>query len=473
MINTLENISGKFRGVIEEFPPGNGARERLIADAEVMLFAIFDGIMSRYRRKENYKFIDTKFSMLTGREYDITDPIAGKDVIYSWIQGRGLESLAGYEEWVLNNGRISETLKKELSGRINLIVAEGGGQMEAIRQANGGKLFFIMTPGGQALEYKTNQMVPKTSWTQGANFSDLFYAKGLARAAWSLGDKQKFQEACDWFKRICENILAGHFYSDQQGFDPKNLVGNAAGRYSHASRMIALGGLAMLLKYTGDEFYKETGLLFIEQILSKYVNVTGTNESCERFEMWEFVDRDDKPWVENNVLISDPGHANEFVGLALKFIKVCETAGDLSEAEVVKINSFKQVLPEVLKSSFKNGFSKDMYGIIKHYDLISKTPINTDMPWWSLPETMRAAVLAATCVASQERQAFCKMALKCSNAFFKYYVRKDLHCMATQILKSNGEAGKAIPAVPDIDPGYHTGLSIIDSLEALRAMRPC
>ena len=32
---------------------------------------------------------------------------------------------------------------------------------------------------------------------------------------------------------------------------------------------------------------------------------------------------------------------------------------------------------------------------MKAYDLIGRKPINDDMPWWNLPETMRAALESA------------------------------------------------------------------------------
>ena len=45
--------------------------------------------------KSDYPFIDTKFDIMTDRDFDETDePFRRKNCIYSWIQGRGLESLA-------------------------------------------------------------------------------------------------------------------------------------------------------------------------------------------------------------------------------------------------------------------------------------------------------------------------------------------------------------------------------------------
>jgi len=65
-----------------------------------------------------------------------------------------------------------------------------------------------------------------------------------------------------------------------------------------------------------------------------------------------------------------------------------------------------------------------------------------------------------------------KIAVTCSNAFLRYYVRPAVHCMAIQTLDQNGQVAPVIPAVPDADPCYHTGLSIIDALETLEQTQP-
>ena len=90
--------------------------------------------------------------------------------------------------------------------------------------------------------------------------------------------------------------------------------------------------------------------------------------------------------------------------------------------------------------------------------------MNSDMPWWSLPETMRAAI-AAYHAAPNDRPTFGRIAAQCSNAFVHNYVKPDLNLMASQTINEAGHVVDVIPATPDADPGYHTGLSIIDFLE--------
>jgi hypothetical protein len=62
--------------------------------------------------------------------------------------------------------------------------------------------------------------------------------------------------------------------------------------------------------------------------------------------------------------------------------------------------------------------------------------------------------------------------VKCSNAFVANFVNPGAHLMAYQTVGADGRPVDVIPATSDADPGYHTGLSIIDFLECLRDLPP-
>ena len=93
-----------------------------------------------------------------------------------------------------------------------------------------------------------------------------------------------------------------------------------------------------------------------------------------------------------------------------------------------------------------------------------------DMPWWSLPETMRASVLCWQSTAEEGlRSRALAIFAACHNAFTQHYIRPDIHLMAVQTRAEDGTVSEAIPATADADPGYHTGLSLLDVVEALSA----
>jgi hypothetical protein len=81
---------------------------------------------------------------------------------------------------------------------------------------------------------------------------------------------------------------------------------------------------------------------------------------------------------------------------------------------------------------------------------------------------MRAALLACAVADDGNDRARClNVFAKCHNDFTRYYVRPDRFLMAVQTRNAEGVAIATIPATPDADPGYHTGLSIIDVLNLI------
>ena len=126
-------------------------------------------------------------------------------------------------------------------------------------------------------------------------------------------------------------------------------------------------------------------------------------------------------------------------------------------------------MPKVFMRNFRNGFSPEVGGICKSFDLVSRKPINDEMPWWNLPETMRAAaelmVLYPNC---DGRDDIIEALVACSNGFMRSFVNPDVHLMAYQTVDRTGKPVDVIPASPDAGPGYHTGLSLIDMLDCLR-----
>ncbi|MFH1569857.1 MAG: hypothetical protein ABIL09_17825, partial [Gemmatimonadota bacterium] len=124
--------------------------------------------------------------------------------------------------------------------------------------------------------------------------------------------------------------------------------------------------------------------------------------------------------------------------------------------------------PAILARSFANGFQPGPGGICKAYDLVARQPRNRDMPWWSLPETMRAALLGWESVEDDAARRACLATFAaCHNAFLGHYVRPDVHLMAVQTRGPDGRVSDAIPATADADPGYHTGLSLLDVVRIL------
>ena len=437
----------------------------------IMLLTILSAILDRYERDPEYPFIDTKLSVVDGRDFDESDPLRGKNAIYPWIQGRGLEALASHELWIRRCEEIAPSLKEELSQRIRRVLAEAVEGMERLRSAAEGRLSFMMDCAGRPLKIRPDGQVADRSPSPDAptNFAELFYAKGLATAGWVLGDEQRLSQACERFDVIDRDIRNGRFRSDQIPIDPKNrALGDQEGRSSHGPWMIGVGAASRFLQITGRKEYVKTGLSYIDHVLHRYVDLRERSGATCKYDMWEFVGDEGAVWIEDDgAIISDPGHAVEFVGLSLQFLRVCEGSSSLNPEQRRRIDELRRILPCILECNFRNCFSAPGPGIVKHIDLVSRRVLHPDSPWWSLTEAMRAGVEAHQVVPPERGASFAKLATDCSNAFVRYYVRPECHLMAVQTLGSDGTVASSVPACPDADPGYHTGLPVIDCLELL------
>ena len=78
------------------------------ADYEAVVLENAAEIVRRYHCTPNYPFIDTKLNLITGEDFATDDPIRGHRAIYGWIQGRGLESLAGHTRFFARHGHNTE-----------------------------------------------------------------------------------------------------------------------------------------------------------------------------------------------------------------------------------------------------------------------------------------------------------------------------------------------------------------------------
>lgn len=425
-------------------------RDAWRAEATALILAQLAWVTDR--AGPSYPFIDTKWDLVAARSAPADDPVRGRGSIYTWIQGRGLESLAVHAAWLETLPEASAHIA--LAAGIDDLLRRLIDAMEAARAKNGGRLPFLMAPDGEPLDIRAEGVVrDPRAMTRGHSLSDLFYARGLFAAANRVGDRVRADAARELFDRVVADIRSGAFESGQIALDPRNPVAPVPGRHSHAGRMIALGGATLFWNATRDRSYAELGLEFIDHILARHTRAeAGADGPAGDF--WEFINDAGHPWSDaDGRLWSDPGHATECAGLALAHIAVCTPGGDPAR---------EAALRRVLVRNFENGFTG--IGIVKAFDLRARRVINGDMPWWSLPETIRAAELARVHAPDAEQELLREIGRRCWTAFRRGYVRPEQGMMALQCLAPDGTVSTAIPATPDLDPGYHTGIPLIACL---------
>jgi hypothetical protein len=463
-----------FKGTLVSSPTVEGICPAL-RDHEAMIVTILDAMLERFERNRDYPLIDTKLNITTGEDFaDAPDPsrdFRGKSAVFGWIQGRGLEALVGHARWLPNATVLSPAEKDDRTKRLTKMIGGVFERMEEIRARNAGRIYFTMTPDGELFEVDdSGRRRPFSLANAPANFSELFYAKGMLAAGSFLGLPSKVEQSKSWFRKIAGEIGSDRFVSDQVQFDPKNRVRPIPGRFSNGPRMIAIGGCSLFAEVTGEEEWFEIGGRFIRHILDKHVNL-GQLPELELHDYLEFIGKDGLPWRDADMVLSDPGHALEFIGLASRLLLQLKALARKSPSQEELLARCIEVFPLILLKNFENGFNRRVGGICKAFDLVSRRPFNADMPWWNLPETLRAAAeLLLLCPDSDRKGELLKVLADCSNGFFTRFVNPRVHLMAYQTIGDDGKPREIIPATPDADPGYHTGLSIIDFLDCFRRL---
>ncbi len=429
-------------------------------DYEAICLANIRAVVERFERHGGaYPFVDTKLDLRTGRDHPAGDLVRGRETIYGWIQGRGLEAVAGHALWAEADSR---PRLQELAPRLRAMAAAVLDSVRRLRSRNEGHLFFFMCPDGSPFAIgpgHRREPVTITAATP-SGFSDLFGAKGLFAGARLLGEAAAEAEAVEWMGRVSADIWSRRFASDQQPLDPTNPIETLPGRHGHGAFMIQLGAAAQGAR-AGLPGAVDEGLRLIRHELDNHANLDG-RPGFQEGDFWEFVDDEGRPLREEGRILSDPGHALELVGLAFKLLG---EAGSRPEAA-----DFAPGLFRVMDRVFGYGFQPGPGGICKAYDLVARRPIHTDMPWWSLPETIRAAALGWRALDDDGSRRRClRIWAACHNAFFEHFLRPEVHLMAVQMRAADGSVSAAIPATADADPGYHTGLSLLDVVEAVRS----
>ena len=450
-------------------PDSNDLRS-ILPHYEAMILSVMQVIVERYERSDDYPWIDTKMSLITGEDFPQDAPARGRGTVYGWIQGRGLEALAGHIRRF--TGRSDVAGATELAQRLRQMMRQALDALREARARNGGHAFFFMDPRGAPFTLADDGSAQPVALTADSphGFSDLFCAKGMYAAARVLEDADALAEAREYFLAVDKALCGKSFVSDQQTLDPKNPVKPVPGRHSHGPRMIQIGGAAVLLEQEQSAQMLELGLGHIRFIFENYLNVGGRWPDLTEWDYVEFLDDDGQPYRSDGAIISDPGHALEFVGLGLKFTAIAKRL-PAAEPYLAEIDAIESRMPQILRRNFANGFQA-AGGICKTYDLSARAAVNSDMPWWSLPETVRAALSCWAISTDDGQRAECLgIASACHNAFVTHYVRPELHLMAVQTRDVDGNVVDVIPGTSDADPGYHTGLSLIDCLNVIEDTR--
>ncbi|MCR8724577.1 hypothetical protein [Frigidibacter sp. ROC022] len=358
-------------------------------------------------------FLDTKVNPLTGADYGAADGLRGPDWTYGWIQGRGLEALASFaRHYADSDPAFAERLLARMRPLYHRLV-----EISADWHA-----YFLYDAYMQPVRPEGTGVVSQTRPEEVFTFADAFVAKGLVAAA-ALIDRPALPGHLAYLHRVVAAIESGRFQIDEKV--PLSPAAAAAGPDDFGPRMILLGAAGMLARAGLSAEAEPWASRFIDHVLTHHF--------------------DTELGVLRNIPGDDAfnaGHGIEFVGFAFDHLP--------RGADPDLVGRLKTVLDRSLALAMRGP------GIALSLSLKSKELLLPYYPWWKLPEAIRACALALR-QGDDERMA--TWGERAEQAFFDNFWQPGTG-YAYQTLTEAGPVD-FVPATPDLDPGYHTGLSLL------------
>ena len=397
-------------------------------------------ILHRHSRTNDWPFIDTKFNPNTSRDL----PQETHQRIYPWFLGRGTEALVLHLE-ALDQLELSSEEKESARNLFPQLIARMSGAILQIISRYGGRCPFLVD---RSFAIIPGSAAPNPDWT-GAG--DLFCGKGLLLS----GDPELRRTGIEMLDRVGSRVQQGLF-----GLEGARLPAQGL---SQGMRMLFLSVPRLVSLRSGCEEAKQAIFARACDFL-KFVLDHHWDPVAGRFS--EYID----PHTFERGEFLDPGHCTEFVGLGLSAVFAMERDGEGMDEE--RRNLFARVrreMPGILLSVMQAGFNDRHGGMFKAVNNRTGEVIDSEMPWWNLPETMRGALFAAMAAEDEERRGACLAAFaKCHNAYFTHYLNPNLMLYPFQTRSGEtGEVMDAVPSIPEGDPLYHSNLCFLDMLPHL------
>ena len=368
-------------------------------------------------------FLNSKQNSITLADYGSVDGLRGPGYTYGWIQGRGLEALATHAEY-FTSSRPDLAARADAAGRrLYALLAD--------LWARDGHAYFCYDADMQPIIAGSDGNAgPQAPAGDIHTYSDIFVLKGLIAAA-ARYDRSSLDCYVAQLPELVAAIESGRFLMNERL--PLDAAALSTQEDDFGPRMILLGAAGMLHRIDRPDAAGFANR-FVAHVLNRHFgpasgllrNVPGGD-------------------------VSNVGHGIELVGFAFDYLP--------ADADAALV----QQLETVLVSSFNAGFHGP--GLRLAVSVATGAPQSPYCPWWSLPETIRAAAL---CFERTGNPQVLEVWRKAHAAFFSWFWRGEPP-LAYQTRTDEGPVD-FVPATPDLDPGYHTGLSLLAAIQVAERM---
>lgn len=364
--------------------------------------------------------IELKINSILMQDFTEHDGLRGPGYIYGWIQGRGLEALVAHGHWL----KISDpALSARTFARAKALYFALADMVER----DGGA--FFMYDRDLLPSWSTDGLTlqPQNLRNGYRSYSDIFAAKGLLAAAAKF-DPSRVGQWLAYLQDCVDAIENNRFIMvEKQAFTREACQSQAT---NYGPGMIMLGATP-LLQQLGFDDEAAFGERFIRHVLDNHL-VRPANLLSD----------------EIGGDFTNPGHALEFCGFALAY---CHASGQQDAV---------CDLLELLDGCARFGFRGP--GVSIGASIATGETLVPTYPWWTLPETIRAAAYAYA-ISGEHR--FVEIWKEADHRFMTGYWRGEPP-YSIQNRDINGPVD-ITPATPDLDPLYHTALSLLGAMAAV------
>ncbi len=383
-------------------------------------------LLDRFRRFPAFPGVQTGYDSITGEEFPASDLYS-----YSWINGRGACVFTRFADRF-------PALREPLLGFAHHTLSA----MEEQYEKNGRHFPFMAYPDG--VEKDVGCPCPPGF----KSYSDLYACAGFLEYGARMEDPRWIGTARRIFDETFEALGRNHFITEPSPTPEDRVLENPFS--------VTVDLANELAKSLRDPAYVRAAAALVRRLLDRWY-LPGLGAYVE------YVSPQGAPFVEENgVQLVDPGHAIEFFSFALEFSRLAERHG-VEEETRERVN---ELAPRLILWNIEKGWNQAHPGIYKTIDAVSGAPVNDTMPWWILPETLLAVLLAYE---RTRDPVFLEQYRRVHNTYFDVYMNPETGYGPFQNL--DGGTGRPIPVVPACkfqDPEFHSGKNILTVVDVIR-----